>query len=72
MNQDVRRTAPGEVVVTSYFIYTFAGADTSIVGWGTYVDRVRIEDGVGRIAEKTISIGAHADSRVGWATEVAP
>lgn len=72
MNQDVRPIAPGEVVVTSYFIYTFAGADTSIVGWGTYVDRVRIEEGVGRIAEKTISIGAHADSRVGWATEATP
>jgi 3-phenylpropionate/cinnamic acid dioxygenase small subunit len=70
MNQDVTPVAPGEVMVTSYFIYTFAGAETSIVGWGTYVDRVRIEDGVGRIAEKTISIGVHADSRVGWAGEV--
>ena len=72
MNQAVRPLPSGEVMVTSYFIYTYAGVDTSIVGWGRYDDRVRIEDGVGRIAEKTISIDVHADSRVGWAGEITP
>ena len=71
VNQDVEALPSGDVAVTSYFIYTYAGADTSIIGWGRYVDRVRIEDGVGRIAEKTISIDVHADSRIGWASEPA-
>lgn len=72
MNQAVRALPSGEVMVTSYFIYTYAGVDTSIVGWGRYDDRVRIEDGIGRIVEKTISIDVHADSRVGWAGEITP
>lgn len=71
VNQQVTWLAPGEVSMRSSFIYTFAGDDTSILGWGRYDDRIRIEDGVGFIVEKTISIDTHADAREGWAT-VAP
>ena len=52
----------------SYFLYTYAGEDTSVLGWGTYHDRVRVIDGVGYIAQKRISIDVHADTRSGWAT----
>ncbi|MBI1350377.1 MAG: DUF4440 domain-containing protein [Actinomycetales bacterium] len=72
LNQTVDVTAPGTAVVSSYFLYTFAGDDTSILGWGNYVDTVRVEDGVGRISEKRISIDVHADSREGWAGEITP
>jgi uncharacterized protein (TIGR02246 family) len=72
VNQEVRVVEPGVAVVSSYFIYTYAGDDTSILGWGNYVDTVRVEDGVGRIAEKRISIDVHADSRDGWAGEITP
>ena len=45
------RPSPGwrrvGALMESYFIYTFAGTDTSILGWGNYVDRVRVVDGVG-------------------------
>lgn len=67
-NQKVTSTGPGTAVVESYFLYTYAGDDTSILGWGNYTDRVRVIDGVGYIEEKRISIDAHADTRIGWAT----
>lgn len=68
-NPTVTVTGPDEAVVASYFLYTFAGAETSVLGWGTYEDRVSVVDGVGYLTGKTIGIGAHADSRVGWATD---
>ena len=68
VNQAVTWLEPGRAALDSYFLYTFAGDDTSILGWGNYHDRVRVIDGVGYIEEKRISIDAHADSRVGWAT----
>ena len=68
VNQKVTHSGPGEALVESYFMYTYAGDDTSILGWGNYVDRVRVIDGVGYIAEKRISIDVHSDSREGWAT----
>lgn len=68
VNQKVTSTGPGKALVESYFLYTYAGDDTSILGWGNYVDRVRVIDGVGYIEEKRISIDTHADVREGWAT----
>ena len=51
----------------SSFLYTFAGDATSILGWGGYVDRVSVHNGIAMIVEKTITVDAHADSRIGWA-----
>lgn len=70
VNQRVTVLAPGSARLDSYFLYTFAGADTSILGWGAYVDHVCVVDGKGVITSKEISIGAHADVRAGWATGV--
>ena len=72
VNQHVDVTGPEEATVTSSFLYTYAGDDTSILGWGRYVDIVRVEDGAWRIASKTIRVDVHADSRVGWAGEITP
>lgn len=66
VNQTVTVTGPGRALMESYFMYTYAGDDTSILGWGTYTDRVRVIDGVGYIEEKRISVDVHADTRVGW------
>jgi ketosteroid isomerase-like protein len=66
-NQTVTWQAPGEALMESYFLYTFAGADTSILGWGAYTDRVRVIDGVGYLTEKRISVDVQADTRIGWA-----
>ena len=68
VNQTVTWIEPGVADMESYFIYTYAGEDTSILGWGTYHDRVRVIDGVGYIAQKRIAIDVHADTRSGWAT----
>mgnify|MGYP006282190229 CR=1 FL=1 len=67
-NQQVDVTGPNEAVVSSYFAYTYAGDDTSVLGWGSYVDRVRVDNGVGRIVEKRITIDASGDVLPGWAT----
>jgi ketosteroid isomerase-like protein len=68
VNQKVTSSGPGTALLESYFLYTFAGADTSILGWGSYIDRVRVIDGVGYIEEKRISVDVHSDVREGWAT----
>lgn len=68
VNQEVTWLEPGRVLLESYFLYTYAGDDTSILGWGSYSDRVRVVDGVGYIEEKRIGIDVHADTRSGWAT----
>jgi hypothetical protein len=70
-NQAVTVTGPGEAEVDSYFAYTYAGDDTAIIGWGRYVDTVRVVDGVGVLTSKRISIDVHADVRTGWATDAA-
>ena len=72
VNQNVTWLAEGVALLESYFLYTYAGEDTSILGWGNYTDRVHVIDGVGYIAEKRISIDTHADTRIGWATEESP
>jgi uncharacterized protein (TIGR02246 family) len=66
VNQTVTPLGPGRALMVSYFLYTYAGDDTSILGWGTYIDRVRVIDGIGYIEEKRISVDVHADTRVGW------
>ena len=72
LNQATTWLGPGRAAMHSYFIYTFAGDDASILGWGEYHDRVRVIDGIGYIEEKRISIDVHADSRVGWASQATP
>jgi uncharacterized protein (TIGR02246 family) len=72
VNQTVTVDGPGSAHMESYFAYTYAGADTSILGWGTYVDHVRVVDGVGCLDSKRISIDVHADTRVGWAGDITP
>ena len=67
VNQQVTWLAPGEALMRSSFLYTFAGDATSILGWGGYVDRVSVHNGIAMIVEKTITVDAHADSRIGWA-----
>lgn len=71
-NQSATWLEPGRVQLDSYFVYTYAGTDTSILGWGAYRDIVAVIDGVGLIESKTISVDVHADSRHGWAREVTP
>lgn len=68
VNQKVTHSGPGSALLESYFLYTFAGEDTAVLGWGNYVDRVRIDEGIGYIEEKRISIDVHSDVRQGWAT----
>ena len=72
MNQTVTPLGSGSARLDSVFLYTYAGADISVIGWGTYADEARVVDGLGYLSAKRISIDVHADSRVGWAGEITP
>ena len=68
VNPQVEVTGPDTATVRSLFAYTFAGEGVAVLGWGRYVDEVRMgPDGRARITAKSISIDVHADPREGWA-----
>lgn len=67
-NLDVSHTGQGSTRMTSYFQYTFSGVDTSVLGWGNYVDDITVADGMARFTFKAIAVDVHADVREGWAT----
>ena len=66
---DAEQIPGGDVVVRSYFIYTYAGTQDSSLGWGNYVDRIRFEDGTARICRKQISIDHTGTVLPGWMIE---
>jgi ketosteroid isomerase-like protein len=57
----------GDVVhVDAYFLWT-AGTDSqSIIGWGTYSDRVKVVDGAGKFTSIEIAIRHMGDIDDGW------
>lgn len=71
-NQSLSILGPGRARMDSYFIYTLAGDLTSVLGWGTYCDHIRIINGTGFIESKRITVNVHADSRTGWASASDP
>lgn len=68
VNNDVEWTSPNNAVLTSYLLVVTAGPEQSVMGWGTYIDRIEVIGGIGYIAEKTILIQGMHDVREGWAT----
>lgn len=58
--------APGLVEIASYFLSTGRGTNRSVLGWGAYLDRIRIVDGTPLIAEKTIELHVGTDLHTGW------
>ena len=68
VNNVITWVRPGEAHMHSYLLFTLAGDTKSIVGWGDYQDRIVVVDGVGLIADKTISLDVNTDVRSGWAT----
>jgi hypothetical protein len=58
--------APGVVEVASYFLFTGRGGDRSIIGWGTYLDRIRVTDGEALFEDKTITLEVGTDLESGW------
>ncbi|MBE1536969.1 nuclear transport factor 2 family protein [Actinomadura algeriensis] len=60
---------PGVVEIASYFLFTARGDGSSVLGWGTYLDRLRVEDGTALFAYKTIDLHMGTDLATGWARE---
>jgi len=59
-------TGPGTVEIASYFLFT-ARAGTSVIGWGTYLDRLRVEDDTALFTGKTIEMHMGTNLVKGWA-----
>ncbi|GAA3742196.1 hypothetical protein HDA32_003323 [Spinactinospora alkalitolerans] len=57
---------PGLVEIASYFLFTGRGEDRSIIGWGTYLDRLRVEGGGALLEDKTITLHVGTDLHTGW------
>lgn len=70
VNVRTRHLAPGLVEVASYFVFTGRHSDRSALGWGTYLDRIRVEERAGsrvaRFAHKTITPHLATDLDAGW------
>jgi hypothetical protein len=69
MNSMPEWVSPGVVRVPSYFIFMSSGPDQSMLGWGTYLDEIRITDGVGQFQRKQIIVTKNSDIRTGWPLE---
>ncbi len=66
MNSKPEWLSPGVVRIPSYFIFVSSGPDQSLLGWGTYLDEVRITDGVAKFQRKQIIVTRDSDVRTGW------
>ncbi|MEW2354424.1 nuclear transport factor 2 family protein [Spirillospora sp. NPDC029432] len=58
--------APGLVEIASYFIFTARADARSVIGWGKYLDRLRVADGTALFEEKTIEMHVGTDLAAGW------
>lgn len=67
VNPITRPLGPGLVEVRSHFLYTARADLRSALGWGRYVDRVRITGGVALFESKTITLDVGTDLDRGWA-----
>lgn len=57
--------APGVVEIASYFLFTARG-DASVIGWGTYLDRLRVDGDAALFTAKTIEVHMGTDLTRGW------
>ena len=68
-NSRVVAHEPGQVTLASYFLYVGRGDDSSIIGWGTYHDRIDVSGEAPLFAEKTIDVHVGTDLQSGWAKD---
>lgn len=65
-NEYVERAGSGYTAF-SYFHETLARGDQSVIGWGTWEDKIAFEDGRWKFAERVITIMALTPVDKGWA-----
>ena len=70
-NVRITDTGEGKAAATSYFLFTEAWADESILGWGSYADRAVESDGRWQFVEKDIVLKHRGPLEEGWAGSLA-
>ncbi|GAA4057658.1 nuclear transport factor 2 family protein [Actinomadura miaoliensis] len=58
---------PGVVEIASYFLFTARADDASVIGWGTYRDRLRVDGDTALFTDKIIDLHVGTDLAQGWA-----
>ena len=66
LNSQPTWLSPGVVRIASYFLFVSSGADLAMLGWGTYLDELRIVDGDAKFQRKEIILTMNSDIRTGW------
>lgn len=69
VNPRILRADASQVRLSSYFLYTGRGDDTSIIGWGTYDDTIDVTGPAPLFSAKTIAVHVGTDLATGWAKE---
>ena len=70
-NVRVTDATPDAASVSAYFIFVTASGGTSIVGWGSYADRMTRIDRELRIVDKFITVDHRGPADRGWAERLA-
>lgn len=66
-NLKTLETSASTVEIESYFLFTSQEPDNSVIGWGTYLDLIKISNGVACFVRKIISPIMGTTIAEGWA-----
>lgn len=66
-NVTVNEASVAAVSCSSYFLFTTASGDESVIGWGAYTDTICSEGGTWRLTAKGIAVAFRGPLRDGWA-----
>jgi len=69
-NVAITELSPTGAVAQSYFLFVSADDRTPMIGWGTYRDTFRRQEGALRFTAKEITVELDVDVRIGWAAEL--
>lgn len=65
-NMEPRWLGSGDVHIDAYFLWTAGEESKSIIGWGTYSNEVKVNEGVGKFTKIEITIRHMGEIGEGW------
>jgi|TARA_B110000263_G_scaffold27378_1_gene20870 hypothetical protein len=65
-NMAPRWLGDGNVHIDAYFMWTAGEESKSIIGWGTYSNRVKVKEGTGKLTKIEIAIRHMGEIGEGW------
>ena len=71
-NMVPRWLGDGNVHIDAYFMWTAGEESKSLIGWGTYSNRVKVKDGTGKFTKIEIAIRHMGEIGEGWKFDSEP